>query len=458
MRNWMGCWPSMPRTYRNQREHSPSMLSRYFGLETLKTTVRQEALAGLTTFITMAYIIVVNPKILEAAGIPLAPSMVATILTAFIGTLLMGVYAKRPFAIAPYMGENAFVAYTLVKGMGYSWQTVLGAVFISALIFSLLTVLKVRTWLVAAIPRSLKVAFSVGIGLFLAFIGLNETGIVALGVPGAPVQVGNLTQPSVLLAVFCFLLMSGLLIRKVNGAILLGMLITTAIAVPLGLASIPTEIMSLPPSLAPIMGKLDIAGALQPAFFPVIMTLFVILFVDTMGTLIGVSYTAGFLDENGHLPDVEKPMLCDSIATMTAAVLGTTAAGAYIESAAGIESGGKSGLTAVVTALLFLVALLFFPILTMVPPSAYGPALIVVGSMMLSPVREIDFEDLTELIPAFSTIALIIFTYNLGMGMSAGFIVYPLTKAFAGKRREVPAGLWVLAAMSVLFFVFYPYP
>ncbi|MCE3234086.1 MAG: xanthine/uracil permease family protein [Vampirovibrio sp.] len=433
------------------------MISRYFGLQKLNTTVRQEALAGLTTFITMAYIIVVNPKILEAAGIPLGPSMVATILTAFIGTLLMGVYAKRPFAIAPYMGENAFVAYTLVKGMGYSWQTVLGAVFISALIFALLTVLKVRSWLVTAIPNSLKVAFSVGIGLFLAFIGLNETGIVSLGVPGAPVQVGNLTQAPVLLSLFCFLLMSGLLIRKVNGAILLGMLLTTLIAVPLGIAKIPTEAMSLPPSLAPILGKLDIAGALQPSFFPVIMTLFIILFVDTMGTLIGVSYTAGFLDKDGNLPEVEKPMLCDSVATMTAAVLGTTAAGAYIESAAGIESGGKSGLTSVVTALLFLVALLFFPILTIVPACAYGPALMVVGSMMLSPVKDIDFGDLTELIPAFITIALISFTYNLGIGMSAGFIMYPLAKLFAGRGHEIPLGLWVLALLSGLFFVVYPY-
>lgn len=433
------------------------MLSRYFQLNQLKTTVRQEALAGLTTFITMAYIIVVNPKILEVAGIPVGPSMIATILTAFLGTMLMGVYAKRPFAIAPYMGENAFVAYTLVKGMGYAWQTVLGAVFISALIFALLTVLKVRSWLVSAIPASLKIAFSVGIGFFLTFIGLNETGIVTLGVPGAPVQVGNLTQAAPLLGIFCFLLIGGLMIRKVNGAILIGMLITTLLAALVGIAKLPTEVIGMPPSLLPIFGKLDIAGALKPEFFPVIMTLFVILFVDTMGTLIGVSYTAGFLDEKGNLPDVEKPMLCDSISTMAGAVMGTTASGAYIESAAGIEAGGKSGLTSVVTALLFLVALLFFPILTIVPPCAYGPALMIVGAMMLSPVRDIAFDDLSELIPAFITIALISFTYNLGIGMAAGFIVYPLSKIMAGRHREIPAGLWVLAVMSLLFFVFYPY-
>ena len=436
---------------------TPTLLSRYFGLEQLRTTPRRELLAGLTTFITMAYIIVVNPKILEAAGIPLGPSMMATILTAFIGTLLMGVYAKRPFAIAPYMGENAFVAYTLVKGMGYPWQTVLGAVFISALIFALLTVLKVRGWLVGAIPQSLKIAFSVGIGFFLAFIGLNETGIVKLGVPGAPVQVGNLTEPATWLAIFCFLLISALQIRKTTGAILLGMLITTLLAATSGLVKLPREFISLPVSLAPTFGKLDIVGALRPEFFPVIMTLFVILFVDTMGTLIGVSYIGGFLDKKGNLPEVEKPMLCDSFATMAGAVLGTTASGAYIESATGIEAGGRSGLTAVFTALFFLIALLFFPLLTIVPPCAYGPALIAVGGLMLSPVKDIDFSDLSELIPAFITIALISFTYNLGMGMAAGFIVYPLAKAVAGKSREIPVGLWVLSGFSILFFMLYPY-
>jgi AGZA family xanthine/uracil permease-like MFS transporter len=341
--------------------------------------------------------------------------------------------------------------------MGYSWQTALGAIFISALIFAVLTVLKARTWLISAIPKTLKVAFSVGIGLFLTFIGLNETGIVALGVPGAPVQVGNLTQPAPLLGIFCFLLMAGLMIRKVNGAILIGMLITTLLAALVGLVHLPSEIMSLPPSLAPIFGKLDIAGALQPEFFPIIMTLFIILFADTMGTLIGLSYTAGFLDKDGNLPEVEKPMLCDSIATMSAAVLGTTSAGAYIESAAGIEAGGKSGLTSVVTALLFLIALFFFPILTIVPPYAYGPALMIVGGLMLVPIRDINFEDLTELIPAFMTIALISFTYNLGMGMAAGFIIYPITKLCAGRLREIPAALWVLATMSGLFFALYPY-
>lgn len=433
------------------------MISQYFRLKQLNTTIRQEVLAGMTTFVTMAYIIVVNPKILAVAGIPEGPGMVATILTAFIGTLLMGLYANRPFAIAPYMGENAFIAYTLVQGMGYSWQSVLGALFISAAFFTLLTVLKVRSWLVSAIPRSLKIAFTVGIGFFLAFIGLNETGLVALGVPGAPVQMGQWTQPTALMGIFGFILITVLLIRKIRGAILVGILLTTLLAVLCGMIQPPTQFISLPPSLAPIIGKLDIAGAMKPEFLPIITTLFVLLFVDTMGTLIGVSYQADFLDEKGNLPEVEKPMLCDAISTLSAATLGTSGAGAYIESAAGIEEGGRSGLASVITALLFLVALFLSPVLTMIPPYAYGPALIAVGSQMLAPIRELDFSDMTESIPAFATIALISFTYNLGVGMSAGFILFCLLKFLTGKTEAVAPGLWLLALISAVFFAVYPY-
>ena len=432
------------------------MLAKYFDFEGQKTGYRQELLAGLTTFVTMAYIIVVNPKILEVAGIPLGPSMVATILTAAFGTLLMGFYAKRPFAIAPYMGENAFVAFTLCKMMGYPWQTVLGAIFVSALIFALLTVIKVRSWLVSAIPASMKIAFTVGIGFFLAFIGLNEMGLVALGVPGAPVHIGNLTQGPVLLGIFGFLLIGALMIRKTPGAILIGILVTTLGAALTGLVQLPAQWVSLPPELT-TLGVLDIPGALKLEFFPIIFTLFVILFVDTMGTLIGVSYTAGFLDKDGNLPEVEKPMLCDSLATMAGAWMGTTASGAYIESAAGIESGGRTGFTAVVVALLFLVALFLSPILTVIPSYAYGPALVMVGMQMLAPVRDIAFDDLTELIPVFVVIALISFTYNLGMGMAAGFVIYPPLKLIAAKGNQLTAGLWLMAALSLLFFVFYPY-
>jgi AGZA family xanthine/uracil permease-like MFS transporter len=429
----------------------------FFRLQELGTNVRQEIIAGTTTFVTMAYIIIVNPKILEAAGIPFGPSMVATILSAFFGTLAMGVYARRPFAIAPYMGENAFIAFTVVKVLGYSWQTAIGAIFVGGVLFTILTILKIRSWLSRAIPESLKIGFVVGIGLFLTFIGLNETGIVTLGVPGAPVHVGNFREASVLLAIFGFLLISFLMIRKVKGSILIGILGVTFLSFLLKISAIPENWVSLPPSISPIFLELDIRGALTWGFFAVILTVFVMDFVDTMGTLIGVSYRANLLDEKGNLPEIEKPMLCDSLATIVGSLLGTTTTGTYIESAAGIEAGGRSGLTSVVTACLFLLALFFAPFFTSVPAFAYGPALIIVGMLMLSPIAKIDFNDLTEVVPVFSIIVLMSFTYNLGIGMTAGFVVYPFMKTLSGRGKDVSAGLWVLCVLSVLFFIFYPY-
>jgi AGZA family xanthine/uracil permease-like MFS transporter len=429
----------------------------FFRLKKLNTTVRQEVVAGVTTFITMAYIIIVNPKVLEAAGMPFGPSMVATILTAFIGTMLMGLYARRPFAIAPYMGENAFVAFTVVKVLGFSWQTALGAIFISGLIFAVLTLLNIRTWLVNSVPEKLKIGFSVGIGLFLTFIGLNATGIVKVGVPGAPVHVGNFNDPAVLLAVAGFILIGFLMIKKVHGAIFIGIAAVTVTALVLGMVTLPASIVSMPPSLMPTFGQLDITGALTFKAFPIILVMFVMIFVDTMGTLIGLSYKAGLLDRNGNLPEIEKPMLCDSLSTMAGAVLGTTTSGAYIESAAGIEAGGRSGLSSLVTAVLFLSALFFAPIFTVVPAYAYGPALIIVGMLMLSPIARLEFSDLTEVMPVFTIIVLMSFTYNVGIGMTAGFVVYPLIKTLSGRAGEVTSGLWVLCGLSLLFFVFYPY-
>ncbi|MGB3478852.1 MAG: NCS2 family permease [bacterium] len=433
------------------------MLEKIFKLQEHGTNVKTEVVAGLTTFMTMAYIIVVNPAILEAAGIPKGPSMVATILSAFFGTLLMGVYAKRPFAIAPYMGENAFVAYTVVKILGYSWQTALGAIFIGGVLFTMITLLKLRSWLANAIPKNLKYSFAVGIGLFLAFIGLNDGGIVQVGVPGAPVRIGDIRSQAVLLAIAGILIIGILMVKKVKGSILIGIFGTTFLAFIFGIAKPPSQLISLPPSLSPIFLKLDILGALSWGFFAVILTVFIMDFVDTMGTLIGVSARANFLDENGNLPEIKKPMLADALATVFGALVGTTTAGTYIESAAGIEEGGRTGLTAVVTALLFLICLFFAPLFTSIPPQAYGAALVVVGMMMISVVTKIDFKDFTELIPAFFVIILMSFTFNLGIGITAGFVLYPVFKLVTGKWKEIHPGLWVLFVLSVLFYIFYPY-
>jgi len=430
---------------------------RLFALQRHGTTVRTEVRAGVATFITMAYIIVVNPAILEAAGIPREASITATILSAAFGTLLMGLYANRPFAIAPYMGENAFIAFTVVKGMGVPWQTALGAIFLAGVAFTLLTVFRVRGWLAAALPRSLKHAFAVGIGLFVTFIGLNDIGVVTLGAPGAPVALGALNAPATAIALGALALTLVLLARRVTGALTLGILAAFIGAVGVGIAPLPTAVVSAPPSLAPIFAQLDIAGALSLRALPVVVIVFVMAFVDTIGTLFGLSAHAGLLDADGNLPDVERPMLVDAVANLFAPVVGTTTTGAFIESAVGIEEGGRTGLTAVVVAGLFLLALWFAPILTAVPLSASGVALVAIGVLMLKPMTALDTTDATEWIPALFTIVLMSFTYNIGVGMTAGLLLHPLLKVATGRGREVPTAGWVLAALSLLFYLVYPY-
>ena len=432
-------------------------MHRYFDFDKHHTSYRQETLAGIATFLTMAYIIIVNPVILEAAGIPKDASITATIISAAFGTLVMGVYARRPFAIAPYMGENAFIVFTVVKGMGFSWQTALGAIFLAGVLFTILTVFKVRSWLATAIPRSLKHSFAVGIGLFLTFIGLNEIGVVVPGVPGAPVTLGHVTSAATLLALFGFLVTAVLLVWRVHGALIVGIIVTTVLSYVLGVTPLPHGIVSLPPSIAPIAGKLDIAGALTLKALPVVVIVFVMAFVDTIGTLIALSTRAGLLDDDGNLPEIEKPMLADALANLVAPFVGTTTSGAFVESAVGIEEGGRTGFTALVVAVLFLLSLFFAPLLTAIPTHASGVALVAIGILMVSPITKLDFEDYTELFPAFLTIILISFTYNVGVGMTAGLLIYPMLKVFTGRVKEVPAPLWLLSGMALVFFMVYPY-
>ncbi len=432
-------------------------LEALFRLEQHGTTPAREVLAGITTFTTMSYIVVVNPAILSAAGIPEGPSFVATILVAVAGCYLMAFYANRPFAIAPYMGENAFIAFTVCKMLGFAWQTALAAIFIAGVLFILMTVFRLRQWIVDGVPTSLRHSFAVGIGLFLTFIGLNETGLVKLGVPGAPVQAGHLTSHPALVAMFGFVLLAILAIRKIRGAILIGIIVTALIAFVVGTATPPSHLLSMPPSIRPILWQLDFRGALTWRAFPVVLTIFIMAFVDTMGTLIGLSARAGFLDESGQLPQIERPMLVDAIATSLSPALGTTTAGAFVESAAGIEAGGRTGFTVFVTGTCFLLTLFFAPFVAAIPAQAYGPALIIVGLFMLSAISRIDFTDYSESIPAFAVVVLMAFTFNIAIGVSAGFVLYPICKLVAGQFDELKPGLWVLTGLSLLFFVFYPY-
>ena len=432
-------------------------LTRYFQIQERGSTINREILAGLTTFTTMSYIVVVNPAILSIAGIPVGPSFVATVLAAVFGCTLMGIYANRPFAIAPYMGENAFIAFTVCKMLGYKWETALATIFLAGVAFILLTVLKLRQWIVEGVPTSLRYSFAVGIGFFLTFIGLNQTGLVALGVDGAPVKAGHLTTAPVLVAIFGFVLISILIIRKFPGALLVGIIITAIVAFVFRVAPPPHAILSMPPSVMPIVWKLDFKGALTWGAFPVVLTVFIMAFVDTMGTLIGLSARAGFLDARGNLPQIERPMLVDALATCFSPAIGTTTSGAFVESATGIEAGGRTGLTVLVTGACFLLTLFFAPFVGSIPRQAYGPALIIVGLFMLSPITRIDFDDFTESIPAFATVVLMTFTFNIAIGITAGFVLYPICKLVSGRIRELKPGLWVLSALSLLFFIFYPY-
>ena len=420
--------------------------------------MRTEILGGTTTFLAMAYIIVVNPAILRAAGLPTGASTVATILVAVIGSLLMGVWAKRPIAVAPYMGENAFIAFGLAA-LGVTWQQRLGAVFVSGVVFLIITFAGLRGWLANSISPSLKHSFAAGIGLFLAFIGLNETGIVTAGT-GVPVRIGNLHSAEVLLAIGGFVAMVVLLARRVRGAILIGIAATAIAGALLGLGHAPSRLFAMPftgdYSLAPIALQLDIAGVLRLSFLPILLTLFLMSFLDTVGTLVGVGAAGGMLDERGNFPEIERPMTVDAIACIVSGLLGTSTSGAYIESAVGIREGARTGAAAVTTAAWFALSLFFIPLVEPLQELrfAYGPALVAVGVLMLDSVRRIDFGDLTELAPAFATVAMMVFTYNIANGLTAGLVLHPLMKLLTGRVREITLGSTVLAALCVVYYVF----
>lgn len=430
----------------------------FFDVEKRGSTIRTEITAGLSTFLAVAYIIVVNPAILKAAGLPVGASTVATICVAAVGTLLMGVYANRPIAVAPYMGENAFIAFGLAA-LGVSWQQRLGAVFLGGLLFLVISLVGLRGWLANAISPSLKFSFAVGIGLFLAFIGLNETGIVTSGT-GVPVKIGDLHSAEVLLAIGGFIVIMALLQRRVRGAILIGMVVTAIAGIALGFGHAPRAIVAMPftgdLSLAPIALQLDIRGVLRLSFLPILLTLFLMSFLDTLGTLVGVGAAGGMLDEQGNFPDIEKPMVVDALACTLSGLLGTSTSGAYIESAVGIRDGARTGLAAVTTAAMFVLSLFCIPLVEPLQQLrfAYGPALIAVGALMLDSVRRIEFADVTELVPAFSTIAMMAFTYNIANGLTAGLVLHPLMKVLAGRAREVRAGSVVLALLCVVYYAF----
>jgi adenine/guanine/hypoxanthine permease len=426
------------------------MLDRYFRLTDNGTTVRTEVIAGATTFLTMAYIVFVNPMILADAGMDRGAVFVATCLAAATGTLLMGLYANYPIALAPGMGLNAYFTYTVVGQMGYAWQVALGAVFLSGVLFLVLSLSPARTWVVNAIPQSLKLAISAGIGLFLAIIGLKNAGIVVAH-PATLVTVGDLTAAPVWLAAIGFIAILALDRMRVPGAILIAVLGVTVIGVLSGVSPF-NGVVSAPPSLAPTLLQLDIAGALELGLITVVFAFFFVDLFDTVGTLVGVFTRAGLLDSNGHLPRLRQALIADSVATVAGAVLGTSTTTSYIESAAGTNAGGRTGLVAVVVAILFLLALFFAPLATTVPAYATAPALLFIACLMARSITEVDWDDATEYAPAVVTMIAMPLTFSIATGIGFGFICYTAAKLVTGQFHRLNPAVVGLGIAFVLKF------
>ena len=428
------------------------MLERYFELEKHGTTVRTEIVAGFTTFMTMAYIIFVNPQILSDAGMDLGAVFVATCLAAAFASAFMGLYANYPIALAPGMGLNAYFTYGVVKGMGHSWETALGAVFLSGILFLLVSLTRIREWVIDSIPLSLKFATAAGIGMFLAIIGMKSAGIIQAS-PATLVTMGDLKTLPVALAVIGFLLMVALDSRKVPGAIIIGILAVTAAGIALGLNKFG-GVVSLPPSVAPVFLKLDIMGALEVGLIAIVFTFFFVDVFDNTGTLLGVAHKAGLVGPDGKLPRVRRALTVDSTAAMAGAAIGTSTTTSYIESAAGVNAGGRTGLVAVTVAVLFIAALFFAPLAGSIPAFATAPALVYVACLMMSAIKEVDFSDATEYAPAVITVAAMPLTFSIAHGIAFGFIAYTGIKLLAGRFGDIKPAVAILAALFVAKFAF----
>lgn len=429
-----------------------SWLEHRFGLEAAGSNVRTEFLAGFATFLAMAYIMFVNPAILSQAGMDFGATFVATCLAAAIGTALMGLAANYPVALAPGMGLNAYFAFVVVPAAGGSWQIALACVFISGVIFFLLSVTPFREWLINSIPLNLKYGISAGIGLFLAIIGLRAAGIV-VDHPATLVTLGDLKSTTTLLACLGLLLIVALYIHRVPGAIIIGVLTVTALAVWLGLQEFK-GVASIPPSIGPTLLQLDVAGSLQLAFVTIIFTFLLVDLLDTAGTLIAVSEHGNLLDEHGRLQRLRPALLADSSATVIGALLGTSTTTSYIESAAGIQEGGRTGLTAVVVAVLFLLGIFLAPLAETVPGYATAPALIFVAILMTSGLAKLSWEDSTDYIPAMLAAILMPLTYSIATGIGIGFVAYTLLKALSGRFAEVNSAVALIAVLYVVKTVF----
>ncbi len=431
-----------------------TFLQKTFGLNPAKHSVRTEIIAGITTFLTMAYILAVNPSIfsaLESQGMPTNAVFTATALAAIVGCLVMSIYAKKPFGLAPGMGLNAFFVYTVCLAMGHPWQMALTAIFLEGILFILLTVTNVRKLIVDAIPVTMKRAIGAGIGLYIAFIGLKSAGII-VNSEATSVALGSFSEPAVILSIIGFLITSVLVILNVKGGMLLGIIATTIIGIPMGVTNF-NGVMSTPPSIAPIFCKFEWSQILSWDMVAIVFTFLFIDMFDTIGTVVGVSVKSGMVDKDGNVDGINKVLMADAVATVAGAVFGTSTTTTYIESASGVSEGGRTGLTSFTIAVCFAIALMFSPLFLAIPGAATGPVLFIVGVMMASPVRDIDWSDYSEAIPAFVTMLLMPLAYSISDGIMLGMITYTLLNALAGKLKKVSVMMWILAVLFILRYV-----
>ena len=428
------------------------MIARFFKLQENQTNIRTEILAGFTTFITMGYIIFVNPQIMAAAGMDYGASFVTTCLVAAIACMIMGVYANWPIGLAPGMGLNAFFTYTVVGEMGYSWQVALGAVFLAGVIFFIISVTPVRRYILESIPMNLRIAMGAGVGLFIGFIGLKNGGIVVSN-QATYLAIGNFTTPETLLSGLGFLIIMVLSVRRVPGAILIGILAITSFAAGLDLIKL-TDAISSPPSIAPIFLQLDIAGALNIALVSVIASFLFVNLFDTAGTLLAVASRARLVNEDGEIRDLDRALQADSGISVMGAFFGCAPVTSYVESSAGASAGGRTGLTAVVVGLLFLGSIFLSPLAAAIPSCATAGALIYVAMLMLTGMESLDWSDNSELLPALVTIFMIPMTFSIADGIASGFISYACIKVFSGKWQDVSLGAWMLTGLFILKFAY----
>lgn len=427
------------------------MLNKLFGFNPKETTVKTEIMAGITTFLTMAYILAVNPSILGTTGMDKGALFTTTVLVSAAATMLMGLYAKLPFALAPGMGLNAFFAFSICAIMGYTWQFALTAVFLEGLLFILLTVTNLREKIVDVIPTTLKNSISVGIGIYIAFIGLSSAQVI-VNHDSTLVKIGDLTQGSALVCVIGLVLSAIMLIKNVKGALLIGIIATTIIGIPFGVTNID-GVMSTPPSIEPIFCKFEWSQIFTGEMFVIVFTLLFVDLFDTIGTIIGVTTRAGMIDEKGKIPHLKQAFMVDAIATTGGALMGTSTVTTYVESASGVEEGGRSGLTAFVCGLCFLSAMFFAPLFLSIPSAATAPVLVLVGVMMMSSVVKIDFRDYTEAIPAFICIVMMPLCYSISDGIVLGMLSYVVLNLLGGNKKKLTVGMYILAAFFLLKFL-----